>query len=490
MALARPPALAPLTCAALACAALGCGTEPTTALDADAGTSAVDAGAERPDAGDARPDAGPIGLRRLALQTVNSTDGRVKGAVSLYDRLLDAPCAPTAAPGADGARFCGPTTLAFVTYLDDRCTTAFVATWTQPGSIVLGYAINAPSRAVRVGSAVTPSPTQRWMSQPRGGCVPVEPAAAEAQGRVHAIAESWTQESLPQGQLVVDDTDPWVRVQRFVSDEGLSVVMGLSDQTSGATCRPGATLAGDRCVPDLDRLDEPLELDATCTRPVVIQYGTARVVKLPGQDEYLRFDSGGQTGREVDVGRLVDGRCVVERRSLGRMTYHVGTPYPPRDWPQLRLSMNRSSDGLDQNRIVLSSGATLELSLGLEQGMGLVDGLIAGGSTCGPTWVDGVLRCLPGSAQSPDLYADVRCSISAARPTPSGASGARLTLEGGDARTAWLPRGELRAVNSRAYGPRFVLGPQGCVGLGDGERVVLGERLSAADLPALVVQFE
>jgi hypothetical protein len=33
-------------------------------------------------------------------------------------------------------------------------------------------------------------------------------------------------------------------------------------------------------------------------------------------------------------------------------------------------------------------------------------------------------------------------------------------------------------------------GPQGCVSWGEGERVVLGERLSAGGLPGLVVQFE
>jgi hypothetical protein len=490
MALCRPPVLAPLTCAALAFAALACGAEPTTALDADAGAAAVDASTARPDAGDARPDVGPIGVRRLALQTVNSTDGRLKGAVRLYDRRLDSPCAPVAAPGVDGARLCGPTTFAFITYLDDRCTTPFVASRTPPGAVVLGYDVGAPSRAVRVGPAVTPTPTQRWMSQPRGGCEPLDPGAAEAQGAVFAIAESWTDEELPQGQLVTDDADRWVRVQRFVSDEGLSVVLGLFDKASGAACRPGATPAGDRCVPDLDGIDRPLELDATCTRPVVIQYGSPRVAQVPGRDEYLRFDSDGMNAQEVEVGRLVGGRCVVERRHTGRMTYSVGTPYPPSDWPRLQRTAMRSSDGLTQLVVTLSSGAALGPSLGLEPGVGLVDGLSADGSSCGPTWVDGVLRCLPGSAQSPDLYADGRCSISAAWQVPSGARGARMLLEDGDARTAWLPRGELRAVTAREAGPRFVLGSQGCVSWGDGERVVLGERLSARDLPALVVQLD
>jgi hypothetical protein len=491
MALGRPPTLALLVCAA----ALACGSEPTTSLDAgpeaDAGADRTDGGPGAPDAGTLPSDAGPISQRRLVLQTVQSTDGRAKGVVSLYDRRLDAPCATAAAPGAEGDVLCRPTTFAFTTYLDERCTTPFVATQARPGAVVFGYGASGEGRVVRVGSAVTPAPGQRWMSQPRGGCAPIDPSTAEAQGSVHAIAESWPDEALPQGRLVTDDADPWVRVQRFVTDEGLSVALALYDRTSGAACRPGSTPAGDRCVPDLDVIDQPLQLDATCSRPVVIQYGQARVAQRPDRPgEYLRFETDGGIAREVEVGRLVDGRCQVERIHTGRMTYHVGTPYPPSEWPPLRRTVVGSSEGLTQTSVTLSSGAPLGPTLGLEQGVGLVDGLSVDGSACGPTWVDGVLRCLPGSAQSSDLFADGRCSVSAAWQVPARARGARMLLEDGDARTAWLPTGELRAVTSRAPGPRFMRGPQGCVSWGEGERVVLGERLSAGGLPGLVVQFE
>lgn len=284
-------------------------------------------------------------------------------------------------------------------------------------------------------------------------------------------------------------------VDRLTTEDGLDVIVGLVDRTSGARCEPGLTRAGPRCVPELQPITEPLLLDATCTRPVLLAYGPVKVGRVPETGEFLRFEDRGAL-YEGEVGRWVDGRCVREPVFSDRRTYHVGTPYPPEAWPTVTFA-DETSGGVTHRVAMTAHGDRLAPSMfvpvswGQAGGWGRADSLWAGGARCDPLSVDGALRCVPGPRPERTSFADARCAVRAAVDVPGGLTSLYARDDDGDAASDWIPRGRLFEVTSHGVGWVYARLPTGeCVREREITRAVLGAPARRGGEPALVVTLE
>jgi hypothetical protein len=438
-------------------------------------------------------DAGAdLGTRRLVLQAVRSVDRRVGAAHQLFDQTLGVPCAPVGALNSTTALLCRPHLLPSVpvTYLDERCAVPLALSDAPDGTLVTAVGDFDLGSMARLRGAVRPAPTQRWTRDSGRACVP-DTSPATAPVRPLDVLDDLTFGRLRPAR----ETRAELYVDRLSTEDGLEVVVGLVDRTSGARCEPGLTDAGPRCVPEQQTITEPLLLDATCTRPILLQYGGVTVGRLPETGEYMRFEQQG-VPFTTDVGRLVDGRCVRERRDFGRRTYHVGTPYPPEAWPKVTFADETS--GELTHRVALSvDGARLTPSIfvpvswGQAGGFGRSDSLWSGDVRCSPVSVDGELRCVPGPLGDRAMFADARCTVRAALGVPEGLRSVHVQLDDGDAASAWIPRGRAFEVAARGMGWIYAeLWSGECVQDREVERAVLGPPARSDEAPRLVVTYE
>lgn len=420
---------------------------------------------------------------RLSARFVDA-EGGARRFLHFVDRETGEPCRFSNQTEEDGTVYCIPAASGVILHRNAACDDAVIATSWAEHEWAYAPAYSDTTSVVRLGAPVTFRGPYYFDSG--RGCVEW---TTDTTGLVYEVVERRALETFPPGKLVTNDADDRLATVSFQGEDGSYSIEVLMDTLADVVCRPGATEAGTRCVPemqDVDALEDEL-FDPTCERPLVAAYSAGRVGRIIGRgDEIYRFEA---TDWGAPVARIVDGRCVVDDRfSQGRRTLYFVTPYPASDWPEVTLTPFGGPQVVAKIAAT-PAGAPIDArtSLAPDELFDLLDEDTA----CGPAWMDGSLRCAPEISASEvrwrEVYADARCSTKAVALT-AGADVPRhiRTNEGrASAANASLPIVRVFNVGTRARTPYWMT--RGCTPMTDDSLDVylLGEEVAADQLPTL-----
>ncbi len=427
------------------------------------------------------PEPGHRPGTRLQPQWVTGADGAARRFLQIWDSALGVPCWLTRFATDTTTVSCTPRPTGTIVYLDDTCTQRRVQSRHTSGWVNAG-------QVVRLGARVA-QPALTYMEISPWQCVR---EGLPPDGAVYEIAETAAPGALATGRVVDDmSSDRQIRARSFVGDDGSRFLYDLVDTLAGVSCLPGRTESGARCIPDLGELTDEGLLDATCERLAILDYVRTAVAPIAARGGAIyRFEHPGWFGSQT-FGRLdASGQCVAEERSIGRYTVHLGTPYPPREWPFIALE-SRGDDALRAEYGRRMSGERAEPESRVDP-LRLFE---SHGEPCGLARdAEGTLRCVPppaeGVREGAPVFADARCSERALAMSPGVAPPARVTLlDRSDGERA--PLATVHAVGERLDAARVYTGACQAVGaVPRADYYRLGPALSLADRPVLRVVTE
>lgn len=364
----------------------------------------------------AGPETQPLGTTsqdgtRLLVRYVEAEDGGAQRLLHLFDRELGQPCRLSTRPDGGETLTCLPAASGMVMFLDDACTTPYIATIHGEAGVVTASGFPPLAGPARLGARVADSGAARYLGGGDFGC---SEAAALTDTPLYAVEAFLPLTELPQGRLVAEPLTEDLEAQVFEGDDGTRVLYYLVDRNTGGTCQPELTDAGPRCAGYVaEAHDEGLRNEA-CDRLVVAAYGQMQVATIPERGG-ATFRLTLMTAEDALTRVLGHGACEPEEHSIaGRRTLYFADPYPTSEWPAVEL-------GTTSGRVLTARpGRIGELLLDtlttVDPDTLFVD--MSRNQDCGPAWVDGSLACVPAPAPNAHeyltIYADPECTVPAA----------------------------------------------------------------------------
>ena len=386
---------------------------------------------------------------RLEARYVEAEDGGARRLLHLFDRELGAACRLSARPDSQDVLHCLPAGGGLVVYLDDACTTPYVATHLEDARWVTAAGFPPFAGPARLGAQITPEGPRRFIGGGAWGCTESD---VGVDGRVYEVAAFEPFDAFVQGPLVATALTEALEAHVFQGEDGSVVMHHLVDRRTGGTCRPEHTAVGPRCVGELGEVHDEGWRGADCARLAIADYGAPAVARVPERGDALyRLSAVTESDAVTRIGD--DGTCApVERFSAGRRTLYLADPYPMSEWPPLELE-DEGGPELTARPGRLPGGLALE-GLHLVDAQDLFEDHVRN-TACGPAWVHGALACVPAPAADAydwlTVFADARCSQPAAAfragatPTATFTSQAASTL----AAQEDLPTARVYAVGAR-----------------------------------------
>lgn len=428
---------------------------------------------------------------RLRRQLVQATQGPARQVLQLIDTRTEQACHSvdtTCLPSAGGR----------LVHLDPTCADPerietngydhrWVATNDASGARIL----------VRKGDTlrVSISYAEVFSRDPDGSCRAL--GGGQSSYAIYEIAEVVT--DLPVGTIERADVGPTLAATALVADDGSRFVLELLDKTIGARCSFEDTEAGPRCAPERSEITHDDLFDPECRRRAILGWvpQVASVFAPSGASEGVMIftEAERSPSNEAAIGRQQpDGSCRPDMIPLGRQTLHIGDPYPPSRWPELR------SLRLEGPRLVavvpqLASGGDAA-ALGAVDARAMFEDKWRQ-TPCGPVWIDGVLRCAPARpANAPwvvEVFSDAECRVPALWLTAGRAEAEApraLTIYRSELREG-LPVGLVREVGQAlevAYERSF---SDGCrVTALEGQAYALGAEIAGSELAELSLALD
>ncbi|MEO1231229.1 MAG: hypothetical protein AAFZ18_20225, partial [Myxococcota bacterium] len=319
---------------------------------------------------------------RLSARYVEA-DGGARRFLHFVDRETGEPCRVATQGRDETTAYCVPFAVGTLLYRNSNCENPVVATSAAGHAWVSAAHPHGEPVFVRLGDPVD-QPTPYFLDTGLG-CAEWNDVGWSAPPAVHEVAEQRGMERFPRGRLVAEERDERLRTISFEGEDGSFSIELLMDRRAGVVCRPGATTAGPRCIPDMQDVvlaPDDLFFDASCERRVLAAYVAPPVgrVSNSSQDVY-RFET---AERDLSVARIIDGRCIVQEGfSPGRKTLYFIEPYPESAWAEVIMTPFGGPELIAHSATTLA-GAPIDAqsSLALDELFELADEAAA----CGPAW--------------------------------------------------------------------------------------------------------
>ncbi len=340
---------------------------------------------------------------RIAPRYVTTVDRQVWRFLQIMDTEIDQPCRFVQLDQRTQEAVCYPLAYGAAVYLDEDCTTLYVATWDGPGVIGAdGY--SPDSGFVRTGARVTAPGEGRFQKQ-SAGCFA---ASYSPEMPVYEIAERIDHETFQKGSFSQIELNATLGAEMINGADGSVLLNELIDRVADSRCEPSITEAGPRCVSLAPLVHDQGLRDTSCDRLVVpsydVQTPVASVEERGGAIYRFQLYPG------QDVGRVGEsGQCMVEQFGHGRDRLFTGVPYPVEEWPELEYAPI-TNDRLTARIAELPNGNHGDAVRRVAIEAMFEDG----GEPCGPMWIGNTLRCVPPNQRSDysslQLFADSSCT--------------------------------------------------------------------------------